>query len=83
MSGIIQDGFLEPPLFYWYVNDLPAACPNCLIEQFANNTKASKQIVTLHDSRVTSITLCPVQLGRAPRAAVFTRQMLVLVTKLP
>ena len=44
-SSIIQGSVLGPTLLILYVNDLPAACPDFSIEQFADDTKASKQIV--------------------------------------
>ena len=48
-SGIAQGSVLGPTLFTLNVNDLLKACPNCSIKQFADDTKASKQIVTPYD----------------------------------
>ena len=49
-SGVIQESLLGPTLFTFYVNDLPAACPDCFIEQFADDTKTNKQIVHIQSN---------------------------------
>ena len=49
-SSIDQGSVPGPTLFYLYVNDLPReSCPNCSIEQFADDIQASKQTFTPDD----------------------------------
>ena len=48
-SGVPQGSVLGPCLFIYYINDLPDAV-KCLIQIFADDTKAYLPILTYHDN---------------------------------
>ena len=54
VSGVVQGSILGPLLFTFYVNDLPTACPECIIKLYADDSKVYKLLLTQCDRNCSS-----------------------------
>ena len=57
VSGMVQGSILGPLLFTFYVNDLPTACPECIIKLYADDSKAYKIITHPSDRNLFQLSL--------------------------
>ena len=57
VSSVVQGSILGPLLFTFYVNDLPTACPECIIKLYADDSKAYKIITHPSDRNTLQLSL--------------------------
>ena len=57
VSGVVPGSIFRPLFFTFYVNDLPAACPEFIIKLHADNSKAYKIITRLDDRNLFQFSL--------------------------